>query len=79
MDRIMTKTLAEIYVRQGHLQEAYEIFKFLSEKDPSNIEIQKRLKELSGKLKLSPPLAGQPVESDDLQRTFPSARRPKEN
>ena len=79
MDRIMTKTLADIYFQQGYVQEAYEIFKFLSEKDPSNIEIQKRLKELSGKLKLSPPLAGQPVESDDLQRTFPSARRPKES
>jgi tetratricopeptide (TPR) repeat protein len=51
MDRITTKTLAEIYLQQGHLQEAYKIFKSLSEKDPSNMEIQRRLKELREKLK----------------------------
>ena len=50
MDRIITKTLAEIYLQQGHFQEAYEIFKVLSEKDPFNAEIQKRLNELSKKL-----------------------------
>lgn len=53
MDRIMTKTLAEIYLQQGHLQDAYEIYRALSEKDPSNIEIQKRLNELKKNLGLS--------------------------
>jgi hypothetical protein len=53
MDRMATKTLAEIYLQQGHLQEAYEIFKALAEKDPHNSEIQDRLKELSEIL--SPP------------------------
>ena len=33
MDRMTTKTLAEIYLQQGHLQEAYEIFKALAERD----------------------------------------------
>jgi len=56
MGRIITKTLAEIYLQQGHLQKAYEIFKTLSEKDPSDKEIQKRLKELGEKLELSSPL-----------------------
>lgn len=50
-----TKTLAEIYLQQGHLQEAYEIYQTLAEKDPSDAEIQKRLRELRGKLHPSPP------------------------
>jgi ribosomal protein L29 len=54
MDRIITKTLAEIYLQQGHLQEAYEIFKALAEKDPSDTEIQRRVKELKEKLHPSP-------------------------
>ncbi|MDI7260727.1 MAG: tetratricopeptide repeat protein [Thermodesulfobacteriota bacterium] len=55
MDRIPTKTLAEIYLRQGHLREAYEIYQALSGKDPSDPEIQKRLNELSKILSLSHP------------------------
>jgi hypothetical protein len=56
MDRIMTKTLAEIYIQQGHFEKAYEILKTLSEKDPSDKEIQKKLMELSEKLKPSSPV-----------------------
>lgn len=55
MDRMATKTLAEIYLRQGHLQEAYEMFKTLAERDPSDPEIQKRVEELREKLPPSPP------------------------
>jgi tetratricopeptide (TPR) repeat protein len=55
MDHVATKTMAEIYLQQGHLQEAYEIYKTLAEKDPSDAEIQKRLKELKEKLHPSPP------------------------
>jgi hypothetical protein len=54
MERIMTKTIAEIYLRQGHLQEAYEIFKYLAQKDPSDPKIQRRVKELKEKLHPSP-------------------------
>ena len=50
MDRLLTKTLAEIYLEQGHLQEAYSIFKALSEKNPSDTELQGRVRELEGKL-----------------------------
>lgn len=71
MDSMMTKTLAEIYHQQGHLQEAYEIFRVLSEKDPSNIEIQKRLKELSEKLQLSLSLTDQPIHSTDEKIRLP--------
>ncbi|MFB3884928.1 MAG: hypothetical protein ACE144_06850 [Thermodesulfobacteriota bacterium] len=55
MDRILTKTLAEIYFQQGHLQEAYDMFRALAEKDPFNPEIQRRVKELRERLDLSPP------------------------
>jgi len=50
MDRLTTKTLAEIYLQQGHLQEAYEIYKTLAEKNPFDPDIQKRLEELREKL-----------------------------
>jgi hypothetical protein len=55
MDHMTTKTLAEIYLQQGHLQEAYEIYKALAEKDPFDAEIQKKLEELREKLHPSPP------------------------
>ena len=55
MGTIVTKTLAEVYLQQGYLKEAYEIFKALSEKDPSNIEIRKRLNELGQMLSHSSP------------------------
>jgi hypothetical protein len=55
MDKFTTKTLAEVYLRQGYLQEAYDIFKTLAEKDPSDPEIQKRVEELREKLHPSPP------------------------
>ena len=53
MDRLVTKTLAEIYLQQGHLDEAYSIFKILSERDPENVELKNRLKELEEELSLS--------------------------
>jgi len=62
--RVITKTLGEVYLQQGHLQKAYEVFKVLSEKDPSDMEIQKRLKELREKLNLS---------SASVQEGLPSA------
>ena len=54
MGEIITKTLAEIYLRQGDLQKAYDIFRTLSRENPSDAEIQERLKELSEKLTSSP-------------------------
>jgi len=55
MERMTTKTLAEIYLQQGHFQEAYEIYKALAEKDPFDDEIQKRIEELEEKLHPSAP------------------------
>lgn len=53
MEPVATKTLAEIYLQQGHFQEAYEIYRTLAEKDPFDREIQNRLKELADKLRPS--------------------------
>ena len=53
MSQIVTKTVGEILMQQGHIEEAYQIFKTLSEKDPSDMEIKAKLKELTEKLKPS--------------------------
>lgn len=53
MERIATKTLAEIYYQQGHLKKAYEIYRILSQKNPEDIEINKRLNELENTLGIS--------------------------
>jgi len=55
MDQLLTKTLAEIYLEQGHLEKAYSIFKALSEKNPADTELQNRVRELEEKLEVSPP------------------------
>ncbi len=70
MDRIATKTLAEIYLQQGHFQEAYEIFKALAEKDPQNAEIKHRLEQLSEKLTPSPPLTLPALRSKEEKIRF---------
>ena len=56
MDDIRTKTMAELYVQQGHLKEALHIYQALLEKDPLDIEIKNRIKELSERLRLSSPI-----------------------
>jgi hypothetical protein len=50
MDRLLTKTLAELYFQQGHLQEAHSIFKALSEKNSEDTELQNRVRELEERL-----------------------------
>ena len=56
MEQIKTKTMAEIYLKQGHLQEACDIFKTLAEKDPSDQEVREKLRILNLKMGLiSPP------------------------
>ena len=67
MEPMKTKTLAEVYLKQGHLQEAYEILKTLAEKDPGDLEIRERLRELSGKLGVAPPSIDQSVRSREKE------------
>lgn len=70
MDRMATKTLAEIYLHQGHLQEAYQIFKALAEKDPNNMEIKLKLEELSKRLSPSSSLSHPPPRSKEEKIRF---------
>jgi len=65
MDRMITKTLAEIYLKQGDLRKAYEIFKVLSEQDPSDRDLQTKLIELSERLGFSPPSLGPAARSTE--------------
>jgi len=53
MSRIATKTLAENYYQQGHIKEAYEIYRILSQKNPEDIEVRKKLDELEERLGFS--------------------------
>ena len=61
MDQLASKTLAEVYLKQGHFKEAYEIFKSLLEKDPSNPEVQTKLEEVRQKLARPSSPAQEPV------------------
>jgi hypothetical protein len=83
MEQIRTKTLAEIYFLQGYLQEAYEIFEYLAEKDPHDGEIQKRLNEIREKLHSSPVSASYPHTNEDkiqhLEKWLENIRRRKKN
>lgn len=67
MSEIATKTLAEIYLKQGDLRKAYEIYQILSERDPLDEEVRKRVNELNQALNLSPPSS----------RSFPHSREEK--
>ena len=69
MEPIATKTLAEIYLRQGYLQEAFEIYKALAGKDPFDREIQNKVEELREKLHPpSPPNFPYPLSKEEKLR-----------
>ena len=69
MGRMITKTMAELYLQQGHLREAYEMYQALAEKDPFDPEIQERVKELEDELHLStPPKFSHPLSAEERIR-----------
>jgi len=47
---MITRTLAEIYARQGHLAEAADIYRQLLERSPGEVTLERRLAELEGEL-----------------------------
>jgi hypothetical protein len=67
MDRLLTKTLAEIYLQQGHLQEAYSMFKALAQKNTSDIDLRHRVEELEQKLGLASPAIQAPSTEKKIQ------------
>ena len=46
--RILSSTLAEIYMRQGHFDKASEVYEKLLARDGENVPYRKRLSLLSG-------------------------------
>ena len=42
----LTRSLAEVYAKQGHISMAVEIYRKMLEINPSDIEIEKRIAEL---------------------------------
>jgi hypothetical protein len=76
MDRLVTKTLAEIYLQQGHLEEAYSLFKTLSERDPEDVELKNRLEELEEKVKLLAHEAELPANVGMMTRSAPPPTYP---
>ncbi|PKN59032.1 MAG: hypothetical protein CVU56_02765 [Deltaproteobacteria bacterium HGW-Deltaproteobacteria-14] len=47
---MITRTLAEIYARQGHIEEAADIYRRLLAKSPDDGTLRARLAELEGDL-----------------------------
>jgi hypothetical protein len=75
--------MAEICLQQGYLQEAYDIFTYLAEKDPQNMEIRKRLEELREKLHPPPLNLPYPPTREDkihhLEKWLENIRKRRKN
>ncbi|HUQ18347.1 MAG TPA: tetratricopeptide repeat protein [Gemmatimonadaceae bacterium] len=53
---IVTRTLAELYLEQGYLEPALEIYRQLAERDPYDSGLQEKITQLSADLNQSAPL-----------------------
>ena len=49
--KISTSTIAEIYIKQGHLKRALEIYRDMLTADPENTEIQNKIQDLIERIK----------------------------
>lgn len=52
---IVTRTLAELYLQQGYIEPALEIYRQLAEREPADAELQARIGELSTEVVLGAP------------------------
>jgi hypothetical protein len=52
---IYTRTLAELYVKQGFLDQALDVFRNLLEVEPGAADIEARIAELEGRPSITPP------------------------
>ncbi len=75
MEQMKTKTMAEIYLRQGHLLEAYEILRTLAEEDPSDLEVMEKLRILRLKMGLASSSTRSQVPSSALPSCQPKEDR----
>ncbi len=44
-----TKSLAEVYAKQGHISMALEIYRRILKRNPSDVDIEKRISELEAR------------------------------
>ena len=69
---ILTRTMGDIYARQGFHEKAVEVYEHLYERDPDDVELEARLAELRAPLEVeSPPSAEtQPSDSNPISAYF---------
>jgi tetratricopeptide (TPR) repeat protein len=65
---IITRTLAELYLKQGYIEAALDIYRQLAERQPDDAEIRTRISELGGGEVVSP------LSLDVVSRTYYAER-----
>ncbi len=53
-EELATVTMAELYIKQGYPEKALDVYQNILASDPNNLEIKKKVEELSEQLKSSP-------------------------
>lgn len=53
-EELATVTMAELYIKQGYPEKAQDVYQNILASDPNNLEIKKKVEELSEQLKSSP-------------------------
>jgi len=61
---IVTRTLAELYLQQGYIEPALDIYRQLAEREPADPELQARIDELSSEGGLDQAIAQEPVSPE---------------
>jgi hypothetical protein len=49
--KILSPTLADLYLQQGHIERAIEIYEMLAKREPENVFFKKRVSALKRELK----------------------------
>lgn len=65
---IATKTLAQLYLRQGDSQKALEIYLKVLEREPQNAEIRETVEYLKRKTKQAPPIMSNGQSEEDTKK-----------
>lgn len=69
---ITTNTIAELYIRQGYLDKALDIYRAILELDPGNASAEAKIREIEGQM------GGAGTESQPLEisaETLPTAEK----
>jgi tetratricopeptide (TPR) repeat protein len=58
----VTETMAELYVKQGHREQALDVYRQLVQRQPNDTALAARLRELEGGAQQAPPPRSEPAE-----------------